>query len=287
MARAIVLPGGGSRGAWQVGGLRYLRDEGLEEPIVYTGISVGAVNALGLAQNKKFSDGVDELHARWMELTDNRVKRHWLPLSYVHGLWETGLHNTSPLLDTLKTYFRPTDLANSGKLLRVGATELQTGRYQIFTEKSPDILLGVHASAAFPVMFQTVEIGDLSYIDGGIKSVAPLREAIKIPEVDQIDIILPQKARMPRGAKPKNIFDVAVRAIEILATDVLLNDLARAEDINKHIYSYPGKRYIKFRLFQPLTPQPGGELDFDSKNIRIMDIKGYEEVRKQAENMPS
>ena len=50
--RALVLSGGGSKGSYQIGVWKALRDMNIKFDIV-TGTSVGALNALMLLSNKK------------------------------------------------------------------------------------------------------------------------------------------------------------------------------------------------------------------------------------------
>lgn len=73
----LVLTGGGARGAYQVGVLRWIarRAPDLTIPII-TGVSAGAVNAAKLASSpNRLADTVDELAALWEELTPEKVFR--------------------------------------------------------------------------------------------------------------------------------------------------------------------------------------------------------------------
>jgi NTE family protein len=74
---ALVMTGGGARGAYQVGLLRCLarRFPDTEIPII-TGVSAGAVNAIHLAAHHgTFRQAVEELTALWCELTPQQVFR--------------------------------------------------------------------------------------------------------------------------------------------------------------------------------------------------------------------
>jgi NTE family protein len=74
---ALVMTGGGARGAYQVGLLRCLarRFPDLEIPII-TGVSAGAVNAVHLAAHHgTFQQAVEELTDLWCDLTPNKVFR--------------------------------------------------------------------------------------------------------------------------------------------------------------------------------------------------------------------
>lgn len=74
---ALVLTGGGARGAYQVGMLRYLARAypELRFPI-QTGVSAGAINIALLCQHHgTFRQAVDELAALWAELVPEKIFR--------------------------------------------------------------------------------------------------------------------------------------------------------------------------------------------------------------------
>lgn len=74
---ALVLSGGGARGAYQVGFLRALAEHrpGLQIPIV-TGVSAGAINAAYLAsQVAEFRDKAETLARLWAGLTTDQIFR--------------------------------------------------------------------------------------------------------------------------------------------------------------------------------------------------------------------
>lgn len=74
---ALVLGGGGARGAYQVGLLRGLakRYPHFRTPII-TGVSAGAVNAIHLAsQTGSFAEAVEDLAKLWLSLTPDQVFR--------------------------------------------------------------------------------------------------------------------------------------------------------------------------------------------------------------------
>jgi len=74
---ALVMTGGGARGAYQVGLLRFIarRYPSLRFRII-AGVSAGAVNAAHLAQHRgTFSEAVDELTLLWQELVPETVFR--------------------------------------------------------------------------------------------------------------------------------------------------------------------------------------------------------------------
>jgi NTE family protein len=109
---ALVLTGGGARGAYQVGVLRHLasRFPELRIPIL-TGVSAGGVNVAHLAQHRgSFRQSVEELVTLWRGLTPNHVFRVDAPslarnairwgLRLASGGVGTGIGATRGFLDT-------------------------------------------------------------------------------------------------------------------------------------------------------------------------------------------
>ena len=93
---ALVLGGGGARGAYQVGLLRYLARTypGLRFPI-QTGVSAGAINIALLAQHHgSFRQAVDELSCLWAELVPEQIFRVDVT-SLVGNIGRWGLRLTS------------------------------------------------------------------------------------------------------------------------------------------------------------------------------------------------
>ena len=68
----LVLSGGGARGAYEVGVIRYLADIGLE-PDMYAGASIGALNGAVLVSAGSLRAGARKLESVWRELVRGQV----------------------------------------------------------------------------------------------------------------------------------------------------------------------------------------------------------------------
>ena len=157
---ALVLTGGGARGAYQVGILRYLakRWPNLNFPII-TGVSAGAINAAHLAQaHGTFPQAVDELAALWSELTPDRIFRVDVPALLANmGRWGLqlagagaresrvrGLVDTAPLWELLTEALAPVEGELTGidynlargtlKAVALGTTSYSTGQTVIWVQ---------------------------------------------------------------------------------------------------------------------------------------------------------
>ncbi|WP_019504157.1 patatin-like phospholipase family protein [Pleurocapsa sp. PCC 7319] len=135
----LVLAGGGAKGAYQAGALRYLAEIGLQ-PQIIAGTSIGALNGATLAANTPFNYAVQRLDRIWTKLGQTKVIsphqnlavntlnqaakafvptfRHWL----VEFALNAGLSNNKALLDPepietmLKEIIAPDALRNGIEL---------------------------------------------------------------------------------------------------------------------------------------------------------------------------
>ena len=157
---ALVLTGGGARGAYQVGILRYIARHwpGMNFPII-TGVSAGAINAAHLAQaHGTFPQAVDELSALWCELTPDRIFRvdvkallanmgRWGMQLAGGGMRESrvrGLVDTAPLWELLTEALAPVDGELTGidynlargtlRAVALGTTNYSTGQSVIWAQ---------------------------------------------------------------------------------------------------------------------------------------------------------
>lgn len=98
----------------------------------------------------------------------------------------TGLYDSQNLEQYLRAALsmpgRSNRFADLSKHLAIVATDLDTGERAVFGEPPLDdvpISLAVCASAAVPIFYRPVRIGDRDYIDGGIRGNASLDVAIE------------------------------------------------------------------------------------------------------------
>src|SRR6266567_7355240 len=83
MPIAIVLSGGGAKGDFEVGALRFIYDQGAR-PDILCGTSVGSINAIKLAEGESSADpqqGLAGLEAIWQSLqqeSDMYLEEAWL-----------------------------------------------------------------------------------------------------------------------------------------------------------------------------------------------------------------
>lgn len=217
---AAVLPGGGARGAYEIGAMSVLLPEleaRGERIAVWCGTSVGAINATLLASlaHRPVPEQIDRAIALWLEMRKQdviarivgrggartlvRLVGHALG---VHGVGLASLLDPSPLAASLDRWIDWTRLARNVQTGVVSAVcTLATGDPVAFASTHgpapslledglryvPIRLRGEHvrASAAIPLLFPTVEITTPRsarghYIDGGTRLNSPIKPALNL-----------------------------------------------------------------------------------------------------------
>jgi len=216
---ALVLPGGGARGAFQVGVLKALAElvpKGTPNPFeVLSGTSAGSVNAVVLASKaQRFKVAVAELEQVWRNfrchqvyktdpLTMLRSSLHWFAAIVTGGLvgMPRSLLDNSPLRALLShniRFPRIQDALDNGWLDALAVTAAGYGSAQSHTffqstdghaEWSRTRRTGVReelhldhvmASIAVPMIFPPVRIGAEFFGDGAMRQATPLSPAIHL-----------------------------------------------------------------------------------------------------------
>ncbi len=215
---ALMLPGGGARGAYQIGALKAIAQICPERnpfPII-AGTSAGAINAAVVASHAdRFAYGVERLEYFWGNMRCNRIYRtdwrsvlqntaHWIAGAVFGRLGLSGpdaLLDTQPLRALLKN---ETKLSNISRCIEEGVlraaavtasgytTADAVTLYQALPETKPwrkgrrrgepsEINVEhLMASAALPLLFPPIALHHQYYIDGGLRQTAPLSPAIHL-----------------------------------------------------------------------------------------------------------
>jgi NTE family protein len=305
---ALVLTGGGARGAYQVGVLRHLASQFPELRIpILAGVSAGGINIAYLANHRgSFAEAVEELVVLWRGLTPDHVFRvdasslarnaaRW-GVRLISGGAGTGVGATRGLLDTapLRTYLehalRPErgDLTGIDYNLRRGAlravalgtTSFTTGQSVIWVEgraielwerpkrRSVQARLGldhVMASAALPLLFPAVQIGNQWYGDGGVRLAAPLSPALHLG-AHKIIAVATRYERTREEADtpdvvgyppPAQVLGVLYNAIFL---DLIDQDVIRLSRMNKILRHVPEEKRDGLRIVDILVFRPSRDL---------------------------
>jgi NTE family protein len=181
---AIVLGGGGARGAMQVGALRALFEAGLK-PDLLVGTSIGAINATALALWGVDLAGIEALERAYQRMQDSKL----LDPRLLEFAWNAVLRSQN---HRGSCYAREFVIAEGilpdlrfGQLKNVRlatvAADLHTGGPVIYGwDPEQSVMEGVLASIAIPPWFAPIELDGQYIVDGGALSNLPIEPAIRL-----------------------------------------------------------------------------------------------------------
>jgi NTE family protein len=278
--RALVLSGGGAKGAYQVGVLkRWIFEEKRQYDIV-CGISVGALNAAALCQSKStdFEESYEYLSGVWDRVENRKIRKWWFGW-YLAALWKSSVYDSTPLEEWVHEELDHTKIESSGRRLRVGAVNWNTGEYFVANENTPSLDKWVSASASYPGFFKPVKIDGDEWTDGGVRNVTPLGDAIKAG-AHEIDVITVSNLDIPNHAwKPrfKSSVFYATRALDLAVDEVMKGDIKECGLKNEIAFLNDKYKHIKVNIQQPSKNFDINPLDFDPKIIKELRDFGYKD----------
>ena len=201
----LVLSGGASRGAVQVGMVRALVERGVR-PAAYVGTSVGALNSVFLAgapSSVDLADRVQELGQHWSRIQSRDVfpGSHWTRIGHVVR-HPASLYSSDGLLRLVRTWAPTHRLEDLPVPVRVVTTRLESSD-AVYHDRG-DLQTLLLASTALPSIFDPVRLvgedGPETHVDGGIADLVPVAGAPSLApsRVFVLDASVPARLRRVR-----------------------------------------------------------------------------------------
>ena len=219
---ALVMAGGGTRGALQIGMLQVLTEHGFVPDRIY-GSSVGAVNGAVFAGDPTRA-GVERMTELWRGLTRESV----YPQGRLHGPWLYVQQRDSVYVNTglrkIVEEGMPFERLEDAVIpVEVVATSLTDGLERWFTYgPAVDAVL---ASTAIPAIFPPVEIDGERFIDGGVVNNVPIRRAIDAGATRLVVLLC--ASPMYKPASPRRPVEAMLNALFISIHARFVRDMAQ------------------------------------------------------------
>ena len=249
---ALVLAGGGSFGAIQVGMLHSLATHGIAADMV-VGSSVGSLNGAYYAGNPTL-EGIERLEAIWRALRRSDVfPVNWAAMLgfLVRRNFLVEPHGLRMLIESNLTY---RNLEDAKIPIHIVATNVLTGGTVVLSEGSA--AQAIIASAAIPAVFPPVRFEDVYLVDGAVSS----NTAVKVA-VDQGArrlIILPTGYACALLKPPAGAVASALHALTLLIARQMLSELKELDGSS-----------IEYFVLPPLCPLTGSPYDFSQTGALI------------------
>jgi NTE family protein len=290
MKRALILSGGGARGAFQVGVWKYLQEINWT-PDLICGTSIGAVNAAAIGSGMS----VERLIDIWR--THNRSKIYRLKAllflkSTLRGKPLKSLLDTTPLRAMLTRHLDLAALRRSPIEIVISAVHLATGRLHLYNQ---DVIEIDHlmASSAMPILFPWQPINEELFWDGGVMANAPLFIALE-RKVEEIIVVL----LSPVGHRPLPPPATLREGLELLLEHFLIGSYQTARPIFNGQPGHACNQWTPPRLYGQNDvgdrPQPkiavvaptrmlglSSLLNFSPRQVSRLIREGYHNARRQ------
>ena len=223
---ALLLCGGGSRGAMEVGFYQALRELNIRVDLIL-GSSIGALNGAYIAGGMP----PEELARLWRGFRLRQALRpnwRWL----MHPRTQAGLFTLDPLRRLLRRTLPATRFEDLDIPLTVVTTDLECGEAVYW--RHGDLIEPVIASLSLPGIFPPALVGGCRHADGGLANNVPLDKAVGLGArtIYMIECVCAERCRAP----PRGLVDLLVRGFSIALDGKYQADLRRFQsDVQIHV----------------------------------------------------
>lgn len=290
MKTALVIGGGGSKGAFAVGAIEVLRENGISFDIV-AGTSTGALIAPMVA-----IDDIDELIKQYTKVhTRDIIRKNW------RGLFWNGIHHTRPLKKRMRKTLAEGEPSRYERLMSADAARvficavgIQSVSPTYFSQRSDELatawkdqeecLLAILGSASQPVFMTLPEFRGEQWADGGLREIAPLSIALKAG-AERVFVMLHSvhEGFDKTTEHYTNLLSIGKRTLNLMLDEIVMNDVKQAKLYNRAIdcgAKFEGKRRIDMTIIRPHEPLPSDGLTFEPVVMQHMRELGQEAAHK-------
>ncbi|MHA8062511.1 patatin-like phospholipase family protein [Aquirufa aurantiipilula] len=284
MSKILALSGGSVKGAFQAGVIRALFERGYEPDMIY-GISAGSLNSAYLVNQlgrQKLNGEPLNFRQAGQDLWDFWETRITHPecLSKPLSLWELGwtaltknfrgLVSTKPLRDLVEGVLDLRNLQASPVELRIGAVNIIDGGIHYVDPSYDHFYDYLLASSAVPILMPVVQINQekrRSFLDGGLRDVAPLQKAIK--DGGKHIVCISCHTQTIEGG----IFETGdLLALVDRVMDIAVNEILNA-DLKEVLLVQNQRSDLSINSIRPIQP-----ISIDIRNFNKMDIRRMLEI---------
>ncbi|CCH02484.1 Patatin [Fibrella aestuarina BUZ 2] len=289
--RTLVLGGGSLKGAFQCGAILAVLERGFKPESIY-GISVGSLNATFLTHeaNRQFAKtGQIDWPKAGRALMEFWVRNITKPddVAVIRSRFLTGYNtlmsrfdgylDNTPLQNLIRRHIDVAVLRQGPIKLKVGAVNIIEGDMVYVDPSDEHFLEYVFASSSLPFLMPAVQIGGdhrKAFLDGGLREVAPVREAIDDGATEIMCIACHAKRVFNEAFNYRSLLNLMERVKDITVNQIVNNDIAWAErfvereKLRGHAFS--------LTVIRPTVPLTLNLQKFDSNDISKLIVQGYE-----------
>jgi len=272
----LILEGGGLRGVYTSGGLRFFMDKGIFFPYVI-GVSMGACNAANYVSRQPERNRI--VNIRYVN--DSRY------LSYLRLLAGGELFGMDFIFDTIPNSLVPFDyetFRNSGIRCITVVTDCVTGEALYFEKNGlgEEYLPVLRASTCIPFVAKPVRFNGLILMDGGISDSVPIRRSIRDGNKKHVLILT-----RPKGYRKKPSHFTRMARIRYPRFPGLSRSLGRRHTEYNETMDWVDRMEESGEAFviRPCSDLPAGRIERSKDKLYTTYDRGYEDAGKAFERL--
>jgi predicted patatin/cPLA2 family phospholipase len=296
--RALVISGGGSKGAFAGGVAEFLINEKKRDYEMYLGSSTGSLLIPNLALSN-----IEKMHGIYTNVTQHNIfSLSPFKVRYKKGEEFIRIHHLNVLLQLIKG---KRTFGESKRLKKLITKSLSIQEFKELKSLKKDVIVTVTnltlnkveyksikdftyeefcewiwISCNYVPFMSLVKKNGFEYADGGFSCVVPIREAILRGATEIDAIILDTEAFTYRKSIEKNPLSLMIDLFDGILDQVEKKDIALGKLSAKH-------NNVKLNLYHTPTKLTDNSLVFNKKQMTQWWKQGYECAKQKLENNES
>lgn len=297
--RALVISGGGSKGAYAGGVAEYLIKDLQKDYDLYVGTSTGSLLCplLSIGELDKLKNAYTSVKQNdifnlnpFIIKKHNKIKMNFFKAAYslIKGNRSFGeAENLKGLIREFLTKEDYDNIRNKEKEVIACVTNFTTGEveYKSTDDYSrEDFADWMYASSCVPPFMKILKKDGYEYVDGGVVEKSPIEKAID-EGASEIDVInLKKEGNNIETEKPRNVIEVIMRLIKVMMGEIGKNDTRipriranKGDNINLNIYYTPRKLISNSLIFKKELMQKWWKEGYENAhedNMETYQLKG-------------
>ncbi|GGW70312.1 patatin-like phospholipase [Winogradskyella epiphytica] len=290
--RALVISGGGSKGAFAGGVAQYLIENKKREYDMFLGTSTGSLLVPHLAVNK-----IDKLHNIFTNVQQHDIfsvspfvqrkkgDREYVSIDFVNSLWqfirrkrtfgESKALRRNIRKNVTREEYEQIKREKHDVVVTVSNLSMNRVEYKSIQECSYDEFCNwIWISCNYIPFMSLAKVDGYEYADGGLGSVIPIREAIRRGATEVDAIILEAETLGKQKVLGKNPFSLMISLFGHLLNQVERNDIVIGKLAAKN-------RNVKLNLYYTPTSLTENSLIFSKRLMTKWWKEGFEYAKSR------
>ena len=236
MKLGLALAGGGAKGAAHIGVLKALEENGIKIDAI-AGTSIGSIVASLYAMGYDVDKILEIFKFSSKEIIKFDARHLAGNLRTAGKLLGYGLVPGENIEIIIRECANEKGIENINEIkmpISIPTVDILTSKKYVFTNANfkqdyyindADIAKAVRASSSYPGVFVPCDYQGHKFVDGGVLDNIPAGEVRKLG----VDKVITVKFATDLNSKPKNVYDIIFKSVDIIFEEKAKNDIERSD----------------------------------------------------------